>query len=163
MDALISDLKQYARLKDWPAEDFSSEYLDDLFREFYKHMNERFQDKFKFVIFDDAELPTEVLDHVDRRICKPLYRDNRLKEWKIVITTQNCTEDWLARCDYLSTDDFITIDGFSDEEMKKFLRQNAKTKLLTDSEMKEIKESLGSRPLMLHVLQKDIEGQKVRL
>ncbi|XP_067944274.1 uncharacterized protein [Watersipora subatra] len=162
LESVKAELWDYSTRKGFPLDSFHSESLDEIFTNFYKYTNERFHDRIKFFVFDDAELSTQIIYQIDSKIFRPLCQlpeDSLLrKSWQIVVTTQHSTSDWLTTCDYVKADHFLQINGFSEVELADFLHQCERARALTDDEFDVIKEKFGRLPIMVKYLRMEIES-----
>lgn len=135
--------------------------LGDIFENMFNAVNQRFPDHVKYLLFDDAELSTDVVKHIDNNICDQVTPQSYDK-WKIIVTTTfDNAFNWLTRCDLINEEDnFIDVRGFRPEETKRFLKM-VPIRGLDQAGIDKIQEKLGGLPLALNVAREYLTRNKV--
>ena len=164
---LISALRSFIDVKGFQVDGLRTGNLLDICEGLFHNMNERFPDRLKYFLFDDAEVSTDVIHCIDYKMFRPLLQlpedDIVRKTWKIVVTTQKEPQVWLNSYNNpeLTTGDFVSVTGFSDDEIVDFLFRSERARSLTDDDIDTIKDKFGRKPLMLKALRKEIESDLV--
>lgn len=137
--------------------------LDKLMEGCYKLMNTHLGGDVKVLVFDDAEI-TGIYSILTRRICKPMSKNAGVTgKWKIIVTTNNASEEIKRNVDDPFTDCVIDANGFSDDEFINFF--DAANVQLSDDDRNLIDTKLGRfcrNPVFLRVLREEIVKDTVR-
>lgn len=130
----------------------------DIIQTFYYDMDTFFPDHVKLFILDDAEAIDNVLKILNH-ICKviklnPDARNN--SRWKILVTSQRRVTYNELYAD-IGADNFISVKGFTFDEMKTLFRHCN----IDDRLVAEIGKVLGQRPLSLKICLSSLKSGEV--
>lgn len=139
--------------------------LREIFRQLFSKINEKYPEDAKLFLFDDAELKSSLLYHIDSAFCKELLtgnHDHRL--WKIVVTIQegtvhNARKQWIERCDYINDTHFNPVEKFNTEQSKEYINDLE----LTEEEKEKLIDRMSGLPLALKVAKQTLNDNEVFL
>lgn len=134
--------------------------IDIILGELFQRLNERFSDDIKYLIFDDAEQSTLMINHIDDQICGKLDPATCVK-WKIIVTTTSDDKfKWLQGCDHVKEDHFMKIEVFEAEETQTFFGRREIDDLQREH-VTQLHEKLGGLPLALTAAREHLDCNPV--
>lgn len=161
---LLGDLKKFALEHDLNLQSLNEEKTYDdiiigkILGELFISLNSgKYQNVTKFLIFDDAELDTSVIQCIDQHLSAMKHING--KKWKIVVTTRNVQpEKWLEQCLHLSQDNFKHIEVFSKDETRHFMSELS---TLQRDQLDTLHELLTGMPLALLIARRYVLSNDV--
>lgn len=156
--SLVSDIKSFAKdyqLSLLSLSDSQSRDLDNLavvMEELYCALDSKYPTQMKCLTFDDAEITTAIVQHIDEHICMNVIEGNdsiKQRQWKVVVTTQYEDKDhWLDKCRFLGKDNFHAVEPFTLEETRNYF---SRISSIHNDQKDRLYESFNGLPLALKV------------
>lgn len=168
--SFLSDVHRFSlelglNLDPWEDEQNSGEdKLGDILGDLCDKLNNgRPQNQLKCLLFDDAELSTSLIKHIDQHICGAMVRHPTWKDfskrWKIIITTRDtCLDKWLMQCEFIKIKDVHLIEVFTLEETRRYMERLSS---VLAHQKDTLHECLRGLPLALRIARQYLQSNMV--
>lgn len=128
---LLDDIQRFSVKHDLQLHSLDNEKNSDnpsignVLGELFRNLNSsKHQETVKCLVFDDAELSTSIIKHIDEQICADMVKHRLQQKWRIIVTTRHIQHDqWLDQCCHLGIINFHHIEVFTKVETRLYMSQ----------------------------------------
>lgn len=134
--------------------------MADILGDLFAVLNDQCPNHIKYLLFIDAERSTDLIRHINDRICEPVTVEN-YGNWKVIVTTTDDNKaEWRHGCDFVKERDFTDITVFQKTETRQFFEKDLHG-VISEEQLDEIYPKLGGLPGVLASLKKGLNENVV--